>query len=346
MRFFFTDESRRTDRRAADIRAALVHARHEVIHGHSGQAAPAGTDVWMHGLGLEGGPPLPQSTVDRLLASKAEVVLLQLCDAESMSFDVVPEELARRVRLFLRNHWPSDVQLIPEAYRDRIGWLPPMLKPMKPHPGKPLSARVARSVFFGTRTGFTNMSGGMNAREQTVRIMRDSRLPFEGGLVLNKLDKYQTAPELIVPRISGRSHARFLQNSCICLAPWGNHPLTYRHFEGLAFRCLVLAQSIRKCRFLDGGLVPGEHFVEINDDLSNLAEQVDYFLNHLDEAQRIADAGHAHFERFFASRGRLVSSWIYEATVASWGSLYQASDATGPLPWLRSVCASWFPNQF
>ncbi len=345
MRFFFTDEDRRTDERGSDIRAALVHARHRVIHGQPGQPAPEGTDIWMHGLGLEGGPPLKQSTVDRLLTSKAEVVLLQLCDAETMSFDSVPEGLARRARLFLRNHWPMDVQRIPEPYRDRIGWLPPMIKPMKPHPGKPLNKRVPRSVFFGTRTGFSNMNDGMNAREQTVRIMRNSGLAFEGGLVLHKFDQYQVVPELTVPRISGRTHDRLLQNSCICLAPWGNHPLTYRFFEGLAYRCLVLAQSIQKCRFLDGGLEPGRHFVEVNDDLSNLAERVDYYLNHVDEGQRIADAGHEHFKRFFASRGRLVSAWIYDATVASWGTLYQPSTARDPLSWLRSIYARLFSNR-
>ncbi len=38
------------------------------------------------------------------------------------------------------------------------------------------------------------------------------------------------------------------------MAPWGNHVLTYRLFEGLATRCLVIAQRIRNSRILDGEL--------------------------------------------------------------------------------------------
>jgi glycosyltransferase involved in cell wall biosynthesis len=143
-----------------------------------------------------------------------------------------------------------------------------------------------------------------------------------------------------------REHERLLRNAKICLAPWGNHPLTYRLFEGMALRCLVVAQTIGATDFLDGGMQAGTHYVEVAADLSDLTDKVGYYLAHLSEAQRIADAGHEHFTRYFASRGSLISSWILEATVASWGDLYRPGQDRGILSATRGLAARLFAQRF
>jgi len=119
MRFFFTEEDELARIRATDIRSALVAARHEVIHGGPGDVAPVGTDVWMHGLRGDRRHPIEPAQLDALLATRAAVVLFQLCDASSMWFDRVPDALMQRTRLFLRNHWPSDRSGIPQ-YEVRV----------------------------------------------------------------------------------------------------------------------------------------------------------------------------------------------------------------------------------
>ena len=344
MRFFFTEEDHPTSVRGSEIRMALKVAHHEVIHGAQGETPPPRTDVWMYGLGVDGEPPLDDAIVRRLLASQAEVVLFQLCDAPNMSFYRIPPELGSRTRLFLRNHWPKNDNEIPEEYRTKVGFLPPMLKFMRAKPGTQLAGRSHGSVFFGTRTGFSNMASGSNAREQTVRIMRTSGLPFTGGLLRHPEARYYTEPELLVPKIRERDHLRLLLDTKICLAPWGNHPLTYRMFEGMALRCLVIAQPVGDARFLDGGLQAGRHYVEVAPDLENLADTVGYYLKHLDEAQSIADEGHEHFKRYFQARRKIVSSWIFDATVASWQGLYQPNTHRNPKSFAQSCLAWLFPE--
>jgi hypothetical protein len=346
VRFYFTEEDHPTTVRASDIRAALVHARHEVIHGRVGEAAPARTDVWLHGIAIDGSPPMAKPIADQLLATPAHIAIFQLCDGESLSFERVPSDVATRARLFLRNHWPRDRNRIPEAARARMGWLPPMLKPMAPRAGKPLAERAGGTIFYGTRTGFANMSDGKNAREETVRLMRGSDLPFQGGMVSHPDTRYPVPPELLVARVSEGAHARLLHDAKICLAPWGNHHLTYRLFEGLALRCLVVAQSIRDTTFLDGGLAAGKHYVEVAPDLSDLTDVVRHYLANLGEAQRIADAGHLHFTQYFASRGQLLAPYLYRATVDSWGSLYRPSEARDVIALSRSLAARAFPSRF
>jgi hypothetical protein len=175
--------------------------------------------------------------------------------------------------------------------------------------------------------------------------MRASGLPFEGGIVPSDEPLYETDHELIVSKVSTNQHARLLANAKLCLAPWGNHLLTYRLFEGLAARCLVLAQSIRRTTFIDGGLEPGRHYVEIAADLGDLTDKASYYLEHLDEAQRIADAGHRHFKQYLASRGLIVSQYIFDETVSSWGKIYRPASQRGVGSALRSLAAQWFPNR-
>lgn len=346
MKYFFTEEDQLTDVRGAEIRAALVHAHHEVERGRLGEAAPPGVDVWMYGMGADGGPPLGDHIVRSLLDSHAKVVLFQICDAPSMSFYRIPDALAERAQLFLRNHWPRDRTAIPEKYRARIGWLPPMLKRMAANPGRPLAARSGGSIFYGTRTGLANMPNGENAREKLVRIMRASTLPFQGGISPHAEKRYHTSRDLLVPRMNERRHNKLLSDTKVCLAPWGNHPLTYRLFEGMALRCLVVAQPFRDTSFLDGGLEPGRHYVEVAADLHDVVDVVRYYLEHLDEAQRIADAGHEHFKRFFESRRSLVSSYLFESTVASWNELYRPSTRKSVVMTTRSFAASLFADRF
>lgn len=346
MRFYFTEEDRPTSERAADIRAALVHAGHDVIHGRVGEAAPSGADVWMHGLAIEGSPPLAEPVAAQLCESRSKVCVFQLCDGENMCFQRIPPAVMKRADLFLRNHWPRDENRIPEQARARMGWLPPMMKVLEALPGSALAERSGGAIFFGTRTGFANLEGGRNAREELVRSMRATDLPFQGGLLPHDDPRYPVDPELVVARVSEAVHARMLKDAKICLAPWGNHVLTYRFFEGLARRCLVVAQSIHSATFLDGGLQAGRHYVEVAADLSDLAERVRYYLANLEEAQRIADAGHEHFKAYFQTRGRLVSSYAFDASVASWGPIYRASDTRSVSAALRSRAARWFPRRF
>jgi hypothetical protein len=347
MRFFFSEEDELTRNRGREIRSALVHARHEVVRGRPGEAAPVGTDVWLYGMGVHGLPRLEEDVVRALLNAKSRVILFQLCDYPTMSFERIPEALLNRVDLFLRNHWPSDKTEIPESVRGRIGWLPPMLKAMAPVAGKPLAERSGGAIFFGSRTGLSlTLPDGKNAREETVRLMRASDLPFKGGLLPHAESRYHTAPELLVPRMKEAAHTRLLVESKLCLAPWGNHQLTYRFFEGMALRCLVIAQPVRDSAFLDGGLVAGTHYVEVSADLSDLTDIVRYYLSHLDEAQRIADAGHAHFVRYLASRGPMISQWMFEATVNSWGYVYRPSNDNGIAKIGLGLAARLFPKKF
>jgi hypothetical protein len=86
--------------------------------------------------------------------------------------------------------------------------------------------------------------------------------------------------------------------------------------------------------------------VETAPDLSDLVEVVRYYLSHLDEAQKIADAGHEHFGTYLASRGPLISRWIFDAMVGSWKDLYRPADDVGIKSSVLSGAARLAPKLF
>lgn len=342
MWFHFSADDRGTSRRARDIRAALVHAGHRVSEAASTAPVPPRADVWFHGLAgsnLRG--PADPALNERLVAFPRDVAVFQLCDSDSMSFQKILPPLRDKARLFLRNHWPTDKQGIPTELVSRLGYLPPMIRAITPHAGERLAERSRGAMFYGTPTGKLYFPEG---REVLIARLRASGLPFEGGLSPDAGCPREPPPELSVERMDPREHARRLQDTKICLAPWGNHKLTYRLFEGLAARCLVITQPFGDISFLDGGLRAGVHYVESDAQHDSLVERVRYYLAHLDEAQRIADAGHVHFLEHFAPRGRLISEYLFEASVASWGELYRPANARfSPAAAVRAATARLFP---
>ncbi len=94
-------------------------------------------------------------------------------------------------------------------------------------------------------------------------------------------------------------YSRFLRevaSSSLCLHLPGNGPFTHRVAEFLGLgSCMV---SPRFTTELHVPLVPGEHYVEVADDLSDLIEKCDYYLNHHEEREKIAMSGREYFDRY------------------------------------------------
>ncbi|NTV45276.1 MAG: glycosyltransferase family 1 protein, partial [Chlorobiales bacterium] len=162
---------------------------------------------------------------------------------------------------------------------------------------------------------------GRNSRVVALEKLREADIGFSGGLVHSK--EYHSPLHLTVRGISRRHHNRLLQNSKICLAIWGNNPLTYRLFEGFSLRCLVIAQSLRAIEFIDCGLKPDVHYVEVKPDLSDLTDKIDYYLRHERRAQEIADNGYFHFKKHYQFSGVNLPQSIFERITATWQGLIE-----------------------
>jgi hypothetical protein len=342
MKIHFTGDGRQSFDRTRYLWGALIKNYHSVSKSRRWKPPPKGCQIWFHDVEYQF--PFAEHLRERLHGFPGALVFYRTDDTPDFPFHKIPEGLLSRARLFLASHWTADVSAVPEPFRDRWGYIQPILKPLSPHTGLPLRERRQAVVFYGVRTGGKNLSGGRNSREEAVRILRGSPLPFEGGFVDGGA-QYPTPQELLVPRLSKREYFRRLANTSICLCLWGHCPLTYRFFEGLSRRSLVVTQTLEGLRFARAGLKPGVHYVEIRADLSDMLEKLDYYLTHIGEAQQIADAGHALFASHFAFRGLDFPQPLFEEIRGTWqGLLEEVHEPTlraralrRALPWIRNL---------
>jgi hypothetical protein len=289
---------------------------------------PLDADMWLYGLDEEQcRGPIDPCHVDLLRRFKGHIAFYQNGDLLDFSIDRIPPDLVEKASLFLRNNWPADETKIHPAVRSRAGFVNPFLKRKKPVYGASLGRRPHGVMFYGVNTGLGGQAGN---RIRAIRLLKEHEraIAFTGGLIHTRHSaKYAPVPpDLLVDELSTEEHDRILSSSKICLALCGDNPATYRFFEGLSRRCLVLAQDFSDVNFKSCGLRAGVHYVVIRRDLSDCIEKISYYLAHLDEAQKIADEGYGHYKKNIAIRGVRIAQPLYEEIVASWKNLYRPVD--------------------
>lgn len=50
--------------------------------------------------------------------------------------------------------------------------------------------------------------------------------------------------------------------------------------------------------FMEGTLIPNYHYIEVKDDLSDLEERINYYIEHTDKAEAIVKHAHEYVEVF------------------------------------------------
>jgi hypothetical protein len=314
MIIYFTWEDRGNKNRVKYLRGALWRNGHRIIK-RAPESLPEGS-VWMAGLSHKNRDPLSPQTLALMKKAPGRVFFFQTNDENDFNVERIVDRQVHENALFLRNHWPSDPERIPAEIRDRTGFLNPLIAPFGAKPGRRLADRTIPILFYGVNTGRDNYEPGRTVREEALRRIKSARLPFVGGLVAHP--EYRTPDYLRVDKISPKAHGKLMSDTRICLALWGNCPLTYRLFEGLSRRCLVAVPSLSAIQFVHCGLTPGRHYVEVKPDLSDLVGKLEDYLGNPVEAQQIADAGHRHFCENFRFSGVNLPQPLYADIVRSW----------------------------
>ena len=273
MPIYFTFEDGQLKHRSRYIRGALLKYGYKVLKRIPTENSPQ--SVWFHGLSYDKNRPFQEDLIPKMKAFEGKLVFFKNDDDVVFNIEKIPEHLRNRA-FFLRNHWPADPENIPDSIKEKTGFINPLLPPLKANKGRSLNKREISILFYGTQTGGLNIDHMKNSRVEALRAIKKSGIPLKGGLVYHA--DYIPPEDLTVPAIPKKKHAKLLKNSKICLALWGNCPLTYRLFEGLASRCLVFVQSLSAIRFIHCGLTENVHYVGIKSDLSDLIDKINHYL--------------------------------------------------------------------
>lgn len=314
---FFTADYHQTMSRNRYLAGALIRDGFHVIKG-----VPTKNDtgsIWFHGLSLNEKHPISPGIIDHLRQFEGRIAFFMNDDHEFFHWSKIDRQLTEKAVGFYKNHWTDKSFPADSAIMDKIGFVNPVLSPLSCYPGNDISKRKQRIFFIGKLTGNSISDIIRNQQFEIVSKLKASGLPFAGGLIQTR--DFRIPDELITDPLKQTDFHNELSSSSIVLAPWGFCPLTYRFWEGLANRCLVVAPDFSNYRFAFHNLVPNVHYVSIRPDLTDLLDVCEYYLMNPDKAQAIADNGYNWFSEHASFRGISLNYHISDIIYDSWKNL-------------------------
>lgn len=136
-------------------------------------------------------------------------------------------------------------------------------------------------------------------------VHRKARIPFmEAWFGHERTDLGQTnaeggRPDLwLKPRMSVEQQLDYKFIACI----EGNDVATNLKWVMSSNSLPVMPRPTMETWFMEGTLQPGEHYVGLRDDFSDLPEQMDYYLSHPREAEEMIRNNHEYISAFRNSR--------------------------------------------
>jgi hypothetical protein len=206
---------------------------------------------------------------------------------------------------YLAREWHYDLQgwnvgsEVPEGYEHRIatGWNfatakrfqdalnPPLLSKLNPPTKKTIDV-------------FCRLSFGLSGKLEWYGQYRLAGVKKLAALASEYKLAVDTSPEAAV-LVSRKQYADEIKHSRIVFAPFGWGEATAREYEATCHNCLVIKPSIEHVDTQPNIFFPGETYVPINWDFSDLEEKFRYYLEHPEEATQIAANARRAYKAYF-----------------------------------------------
>lgn len=119
---------------------------------------------------------------------------------------------------------------------------------------------------------------------------------------------------IVRDRVSIRHYFRDMQRSRITFSPFGWGELCFRDFEAVRAGSLLLKPDMGHLDTWPDVYLPGETYVPVAWDGSDLKEQIDYYLGHPEESLRIARNAFEHYRRQLVELPERVAQVLLELT--------------------------------
>ncbi len=252
--------------------------------------------------------PAEEEIIDKF---KGVLICFQSDDAIDLFIDRFSPELLGKVDFWLQRAF-HDEWKAPATGKEVF--LPPFIPATLHHKTReiPYASRGSRIVFFGAATGSSDP--GENTRFKATGILKERfGEQFVGGIFENLDNPGLRVPERLKAAKIGRySHLDLLAASAIGLSLPGNSPLTFRHIECLAAGTLCLSSGLGEIRWMDGGLEPGIHYVDIPRSLEGFADTVAALLDDTTGSAKIADAGKARYSEYLKPNSYFYNELLFE----------------------------------
>jgi len=186
---------------------------------------------------------------------------------------------------------------------------PPVPSIVKSRPIQPdntnavvLKLNALRHFMFVTdNTEFKNKKDMLVGRATLYRSNRKRfyELYFDHPMCnLGQVQSKETNPQWVSPRMTIDEHLQYK----FILALEGNDVSSNLKWIMSSNSLAVMTRPKFETWFMEGTLVPDYHYVEIDDDFSNLEEKMRYYIENVEEANKIISHAHEYVSQFRVPR--------------------------------------------
>ena len=147
-----------------------------------------------------------------------------------------------------------------------------------------------------------------------IRLSRQRRQFMEmyfGSSICNCgiVEQIKEHPGWTTPRVSIKEHLNYK----FIMSLEGNDVATNLKWVMSSNSIAVMPRPTCETWFMEGRLIPDYHYIAIKDDLSDLEERLNYYIDHPDEAQKIINHAHEYVEQFRdEEREQIISLLVME----------------------------------
>ena len=147
---------------------------------------------------------------------------------------------------------------------------------------KPFTEKMNKAIFRG-KIRFSRQ------REQFLNMYFGSSF-CDCGVV----DKNSNHPEWLTPKKTIKEHLDYK----FIMALEGNDVASNLKWVMSSNSIAVMPRPTCETWYMEGKLIPNYHYIEIKNDLSDLEERLQYYIDHPEEAQQIINHAHEYVHQF------------------------------------------------
>lgn len=278
-----------TPLRMAPIAATLKR------HGHvfTDQKIPD-ADLWL--VDCMWPHKIDDATIEELIKFRGQIMLMSLGDWSSFNTSMegrgLPNEVIDKAIAFAKIQWTrNDSDYDPRIIDKQVIMQPFLIGGLQ----EPSPNKKSIASFYGLPTGDLNTEN--NLRIRACRMLKDEPW-FRGGIVGQEPGAQRNISGIETGHRPRFFYLNSINKSLLSLCMPGNSTLTYRHFESMGMKSCVVSCCLNQFKWLDR-MIPGEHYLEVLPDLSNLIDVCEQAINDKDETLRIAQNGYDLYDEYY-----------------------------------------------
>jgi len=278
-----------TPLRMRPIAATLARYGHEIVCDKNADA-----DIWL--VDCMHPHKIDDEIIEGLMAFNGQIILMSLGDWSSFNTQMegrgLPDEIVDKATAFAKIQWTHNIN----DYDPRIAGKQVMMQPFLIDGLKEPSQQKKPMVsFYGLPTG--NLKTEDNLRIQACRKLKNKAW-FFGGIVGQEPGAHRDISGVETGHRPRPFYLGSINKSLVSLCMPGNSVLTYRHFESLGMRSCVVSCCLNDFRWLNK-MVPGEHYLEVSSDLSDLVDVCHRAITNERETLQIARNGYDLYKEYY-----------------------------------------------